>query len=164
MTKKISILSLFSAFAIILSYIESFFPVIGISGVKLGLANLAVVLAMYLLGYKEAFFINIIRIILVGAMFGNLFGILFSISGAAISFVAMALLKMTKKFSIVSVGIVGGVFHNIGQIVVAAFVVDTFNVIVYVPILIFSGIITGLIIGILVQIIYSRTKNIFMKI
>lgn len=164
MTKKISILSLFSAFAIILSYIESFFPVIGIPGVKLGLANLAVVLAMYLLGYKEAFFINIIRIILVGAMFGNLFGILFSISGAAISFVAMALLKMTKKFSIVSVGIVGGVFHNIGQIVVAAFVVDTFNVIVYVPILIFSGIITGLIIGILVQIIYSRTKNIFMKI
>ena len=164
MTKKISILSLFSAFAIILSYIESFCPVIGIPGVKLGLANLAVVLAMYLLGYKEAFFINIIRIILVGAMFGNLFGILFSISGAAISFVAMALLKMTKKFSIVSVGIVGGVFHNIGQIVVAAFVVDTFNVIVYVPILIFSGIITGLIIGILVQIIYSRTKNIFMKI
>lgn len=164
MTKKISILSLFSAFAIILSYVESFIPVVGIPGVKLGLANLAVVLAMYLLGYKEAFFINIIRIILVGAMFGNLFGILFSISGAAISFIVMALLKMTKKFSIVSVGIVGGVFHNIGQIVVAAFVVNTFNVIVYVPVLIFSGIITGLIIGMLVQIIYARTKTIFTKI
>lgn len=164
MTKRLSILALFTAFAIVLSYIESLIPVVGIPGVKLGLANFAVVLVMYLLGYKEAIVINIIRIVIVGAMFGNLFSILFSLAGALISFIAMAVLKMTKHFSIVSVAVIGGVFHNIGQFVVAAFVVETFNIAVYVPILIISGIITGLLIGVLSQIIYSRIKNIFHEI
>jgi heptaprenyl diphosphate synthase len=161
MTKKISILALFTAFAIVLSYIESFLPVMGIPGVKLGLANLAVVLTMYLLGLKEAFLLNVIRIILIGAMFGNLSGILFSIAGATVSFFVMAVLKITNKFSVISVGVVGGVFHNIGQIVVAAWVVDTFNIIVYIPVLIFSGIITGTLIGLLAQMIYTRTKKNF---
>lgn len=164
MAKKISMLALFSAFAIILSYVESFLPVTGIPGVKLGLANFAVVLVMYLLSNREALLINVVRIVLVGSMFGNISGILFSISGAVISFGVMVIFKKTGLFSIIPVAITGGVFHNIGQIIVAALVVDTFNIVIYIPALIVSGIITGFIIGILSQIIYSRTKDIFHNI
>ena len=162
MTKKVSILALFSAFAITLSYIESFIPVSGILGAKLGLANFAVIMAMYLLGNKEALFINIVRILFIGFMFGNLFSICFSIAGAVVSFIAMILLKYFKRFSMISVAVMGGVFHNIGQIIVAAFVVENISVVVYIPILIISGIVTGFIIGILSNSIYLRGKKYFL--
>ncbi|MFQ9515292.1 MAG: Gx transporter family protein [Eubacterium sp.] len=163
-SKKISITALFTAFAVILSYIETLIPAIGIPGVKLGLANFAIVLALYFLGYKAGITINIIRIIIIGAFFGNLFSIYFSIAGAVISYAVMALLKKTEKVSMITVAIVGGVFHNIGQIIIAFFVVDTYGVFTYIPVLIISGIITGSIIGILADIIYKRTKHILSKI
>lgn len=162
MTKRVSILALFAAFAIILSYIESFIPLSGIWGAKLGLANFAVIMAMYLLGNKEALIINMIRIIIVGFMFGNLFSISFSVAGAVASFIAMTLLKHFNKFSMISVAVMGGVFHNIGQIIVAAFVVENISAVVYIPILMISGIVTGFIIGILSNSIYFRGKKYFL--
>lgn len=159
MSKKISITALFTAFAVILSYVETFIPAIGIPGVKLGLANFAVILALYLLGYKDALLINIIRIIIIGAFFGNLFSICFSIAGALFSFLFMAILRKTESVSMITVGIVGGVAHNIGQIIVASFVVETYSVITYLPILIVSGIITGTAIGMMAHIIYKRTAH-----
>lgn len=162
-SKNIAMTALFTAFAVILSYIESFIPVIGIPGVKLGLANFAIMLALYLLGYRHAIITNIVRIIIIGAFFGNLFSICFSIAGAVISFCAMALCKKTGKLSMVTVAIVGGVFHNVSQILVAAFVVNTYGIITYIPVLIVSGIVTGLIIGILSDIVYRRIKNDFIR-
>ena len=160
MSRKISINAMFTAFAVVLSYIETFVPVAGIPGVKLGLANFAIVLAIYMLGYKNAITINIVRILIIGAFFGNLFSISFSIAGAIISFIPMAVLKHTGKVSMVTVAITGGVFHNIGQVFVATLVVDTYGVFSYVPVLIISGIITGMVIGILSNIVYTRIKNI----
>ena len=160
MSRKISINAVFTAFAVVLSYIETFIPVMGIPGVKLGLANFAIVLALYILGYKNAITINIVRILIIGAFFGNLFSICFSIAGAVISFIPMALLKRTGKVSMFTVAITGGVFHNVGQIFVASFVVDTYSVFSYVPVLIISGIVTGAVIGILAGIVYKRIKNI----
>lgn len=160
MSRKISINAMFTAFAVILSYIETFIPVAGIPGVKLGLANFAIVLALYMLGSKNAITINVVRILIIGAFFGNLFSICFSIAGAVISFIPMALLKHTGKVSMITVAITGGVFHNIGQIFVASLVVDTYSVFSYVPVLIISGIVTGAIIGILTSIVYGRTKTI----
>lgn len=162
--KRISVLALFTAFAVILSYLETFIPAIGIPGVKLGLANFSIVLALYFLGYKEGILINIIRIIIIGAFFGNLFSIYFSIAGAVISYLVMALLKKTGRFSMITVAIAGGVFHNIGQIIIASFVVDNYGVFTYLPVLIISGIFTGSIIGILSEIIYKRTKHILDKL
>lgn len=163
-SKKISITALFTAFAVILSYVETFIPMIGIPGVKLGLANFAIVLALYFLGYSEAVLINVIRIIIIGAFFGNWFSILFSIVGALVSFLAMAVFKKTGRVSMETVAIAGGVFHNLGQIVVAAFVVDNYSVYSYIPALIVSGIITGCIIGIVSDIVYKRTKSFIDKI
>lgn len=159
MAKKLAHMSVFTAFAIILSYIEMLIPFnFGIPGVKLGLANLAVVLALYYLGTKEALFINVVRIIIVGLLFGNAFSILFSLSGGMISFVFMFICKKLKLFSIISVSAVGGVFHNVGQLIVAAFVVSTYSIMYYVPILIITGLITGIVIGIVASIIKSKIK------
>lgn len=162
MSKKIAVTALFTAFSIVLSYIETLIPVIGIPGVKLGLANLVIVVSLYLFGMKEAFIINCIRILLVGFMFSNLFSILYSLAGAVFSFAVMVAAK-NMKLSMVTVGILGGVFHNIGQIIVAGFVVETYSVYTYVPVLIISGIVTGTFIGILSWMIYNRTGKYILK-
>ena len=94
-SKKISLMALFTAFAVILSYIETFIPTVGIPGAKLGLANFAVIMVMYAVGNKEAFFINVIRIIIIGLFFGNMFS---SIAGALVSFIGMVLLKRQREF------------------------------------------------------------------
>lgn len=158
MSKKIAVTALFTSFGIVLSYIETFIPVIGIPGVKLGLANLVILIALYLLSAREALCINFIRILLVGFMFANVFSIIYSLAGAVFSFISMVLVKK-MKFSMVTVGIFGGVFHNIGQILVACFVVETYSVFYYVPILMVSGIITGAVIGVLSAIIESRMRK-----
>lgn len=163
MSKKISLLALFTAFAVVLGYVESFIPSIGIPGVKLGLANLAVLLTLYYMGPIEGITVSIIRILIIGMFFGNLFSILFSIAGAVISYLVMVAIKKISKVSMITVGIFGGVFHNIGQMVVAIFVVDTYQVIYYLPVLIITGIITGAIIGAVGRMIYTRTKG-FVKL
>ena len=164
MSKKVAVTALFTAFAIVLSYIETFIPIVGIPGVKLGLANFAIVLALYMLGAREALIINIIRILLVGFMFGNMFSIVYSLVGAGFSYLIMVLAKKIK-LSIITVAVLGGVFHNLGQIIVAGLVVETYSVVAYVPVLIISGIITGMLIGILAVFIYNRVyKHILNEI
>lgn len=164
MTKKIAVTALFAAFAVILGYVETFLPVVGIPGIKLGLANLSIVLALYILGNREAVLINLVRILLVGFMFGNMFAIVYSLAGAGFSYIIMIGAKKIK-LSMITVAILGGVFHNIGQIIVACMVVETYSVFAYVPVLIFSGIITGMLIGILAVFIYNRVyKHILNEI
>ena len=152
-SKKISLMALFTAFAVILSYIETFIPTVGIPGAKLGLANFAVIMVMYAVGNKEAFFINVIRIIIIGLFFGNMFSICFSIAGALVSF------KSTKRISMITVAIIGGVLHNVGQIIIASVILKNVGIFTYVPILMIAGIITGTVIGILSNILYKRTRE-----
>lgn len=164
MTKKIAVTALFAAFAVILGYVETFLPVVGIPGIKLGLANLSIVLALYILGNREAVLINLVRILLVGFMFGNMFAIVYSLAGAGFSYIIMIGAKKIK-LSMITVAILGGVFHNLGQIIVAGLVVETYSVVAYVPVLIISGIITGMLIGILAVFIYNRVyKHILNEI
>lgn len=163
--KWIAYIAVFSAFAAVMSYLETLIPFnIGIPGVKPGFANLVIVLALYEMGKKEAFFINIVRILIVGFMFGNLFSILFSISGALISLGCMIAAKKIKGLSLIGISIVGGVTHNIGQIIVAAFVVNTFSIVYYIPVLIISGLITGLLIGILCKSIQPLIHSVIRSI
>jgi heptaprenyl diphosphate synthase len=159
-TKKIATYGLLVALAFILSYIENLFPMPGVvPGIKLGLANLVVITALYSLGFKEAFVLAIIRIILVGFTFGNLSMMLFSLGGGLLSWLVMSLLKKSKAFSMVGVSIAGGISHNVGQIVVSIFVVENLNIAYYLPVLLIAGVITGTVIGILGAMIVKRVKN-----
>lgn len=156
--KKTNIrIGVFIAMAMIVGYIETLIPFsFGVPGIKLGLTNIVIVVALYSMNGKEAFIISMIRIVLVGFLFGNVWGILYSLSGGILSFLIMALLKRTHKFSLIGVSVVGGVFHNIGQVIVAALAVENFYVVFYLPALMIGGIITGILIGILAKEINLR--------
>ncbi|MGN0341994.1 MAG: Gx transporter family protein [Roseburia sp.] len=148
--KHIAYMGIFLALALILSYVESLIPfAVGIPGVKLGLCNLLVVLMLYLLGWREALTVSVLRILLAGILFGNAFSILYSLSGGILSFLVMLFLKKTDRFHVVTVSIFGGVFHNLGQIFVAALILESYYVIYYVSVLVAAGAITGALIGIL---------------
>lgn len=147
--KQTAQLGLFLALALILSYVESLIPFsFGVPGIKLGLPNLIVVLLLYRNGAREALFVNILRIMLSGFMFSNLYAILYALTGAAFSFCAMSAGRKAGCFSPVGVSVLGGVFHNIGQIVVAMVVVETFYVGSLLPALIIAGVLTGAVLGI----------------
>lgn len=147
--KKLVTMALFVTTALMLSYIESLFPFFfGVPGMKLGLANLAVVIALYFYGWREALMVNVLRIILSGLLFGNLFSILFSLGGAAISFLCMVLVKKLG-LSLYGVSMAGGVFHNIGQLLIAAFLVQAVAIGYYAPFLLVAGLVTGFLNGVL---------------
>lgn len=157
MNKRVAYIGLLTAIAIIFGYIEMLIPVfIGIPGIKLGLANLVIVFALYSYGIKEAFLISGIRIVVIGFLFGNLFSIAFGMTGTALSILIMCLLKKCKGVSMIGVSIAGGVFHNIGQIIIAAFVVENAKLFYYIPVLLTAGMITGLLIGIVSRELVKR--------
>lgn len=150
-SEKTAYYGIFAGLAIIMGWVEMMIPVpIPVPGVKLGLANVIVVMAMYYFGNKTALGISIIRIIISGLLFSGFSGFLYSMAGAILSFTVMVIAKNILKFNIYSVSILGGICHNIGQIVVASLVVKT-NLSIYMPILIISGIITGALIGIIAK-------------
>ena len=149
MTKKLTQLGLFLALALILAYVESLIPFsFGIPGIKLGLPNLIVLLLLYQGSAKEAFLINILRIVLSGFLFSNLYAILYALAGAFLSFAAMLIGRRMRCFSAIGVSVLGGVLHNIGQIIVAMIVVETVYVGYYVPFLMAAGTVTGAVLGI----------------
>ena len=148
------------ALAMIFSYVETMIPInFGIPGVKLGLANLVIVAAIYLFGGKQAFLISIVRIFLSGFMLGNLASIMYSLAGGLLSLAVMLLLKKTDKLSILAVSVMGGICHNIGQLIVAMLVVENLKLIFYVPVLLISGFLTGLLIGIVCRVILPAVKR-----
>ena len=150
MRTKISYFGIFTALALIFSYVETLIPVhVGIPGVKLGLANLIIVITLYKMGTKEAYILSVVRVILSGFIFGNMFSILYSMAGGLLSLGMMSLLKKTDKFSIFGVSMAGGVFHNIGQLFMAAIVLESLSITYYLPVLLISGVLTGFFIGFL---------------
>ena len=158
-TKKIATYGLLVALAFILSYIEFLFPLpLPIPGIKLGLANLVVITALYSMGVKEAFCLSFLRILLAGFIFGNPSAMLFSFAGGFLSWFVMSVFKKTKLFSFIGVSILGGISHNVGQIIMAVFVVENINIAYYLPFLMAAGVLTGTLIGILGAMIVKRLK------
>lgn len=154
---KLSLLALSVSLAMILSFVESQIPaLVAIPGVKVGLANIVVVFALYKLGWKEAVVISLTRVFLVGLLFGNGISILYSITGAVVSFAAMVLLKRAKVFSTMAVSVAGGVLHNLGQIAMACVIMGTDVLRYYAPFLILSGTLAGIAIGVLAAIMIRR--------
>lgn len=160
-SKKTALFALFVALAFVFSYLETLIPFnFGIPGIKLGLANLVVVTAMYTVGEKQAFAISVIRIILAGLTFGGVFSLVYSLAGGILSFFAMLLAKRCKALSITGVSIIGGSVHNIGQIAAAAVVMQTYRIVYYLPVLLLSGAVTGAVIGIVSGIIVNRLNKV----
>ena len=151
-TKKIAVLALAIALAMILSFVESQIPAfVAIPGVKIGLANIAVVFVLYKLGWKEAVLISLVRVVMVSMLFGTLVSLFYSVAGAVLSLTGMVLLKKTGLFSTVAVSVTGGVLHNVGQILMACLLLETNVIVYYLPFLILSGVIAGVVSAIMVN-------------
>ena len=147
---KVAYFGMFTALALIFSYVESLIPIsFGIPGIKLGVANLMTIVALYRIGTKEAYCLSVLRILLSGLMFGNLFSIVYSLAGGMLSLLIMVLLKKTNQFSVIGVSIAGGTFHNIGQLIVAMIVLESGSIFHYFPVLIIAGMLTGFVIGLI---------------
>ena len=141
-------MALFTALAMIFSYLEFLLPIpLPFPGIKLGLANLAIVVPLYLWGFFPALAISLLRLFLVGITFGSLATILYSLFGALLSLTVMAGLKKWNLFSVIGVSIAGGACHNIGQLAAAALIVENTRLFYYLPVLLAAGALTGFAIG-----------------
>ena len=155
-TKKLTTLALLTAAAMILSYVESMLPSVAIPGVKMGLANIAVIFALYRLGWREALGISLVRVAMVTTLFGSLSALLYSLAGAALSLTVMALLKRTDRFSPTGVSVAGGVAHNAGQIIVAILMLGNVGLAYYYPVLVLSGVAGGVLTGLTAAMLINR--------
>ncbi|MDD6840732.1 MAG: Gx transporter family protein [Candidatus Ornithospirochaeta sp.] len=159
-TRKIARMGLLVALSMILSYVESLIPAfVAVPGVKVGLANIVVIFALYTLGPIEALIVSLLRVILSSFLFGSVLSLLYSLSGALLSLGGMILMKKLKIFSTTVVSVTGGVLHNVGQILVACLVLETDVLLYYLPVLILSGVITGAVIGIIASLVIKRLEN-----
>lgn len=158
-TLQLTTLAFITAFAMILSFVESRIPTfVAIPGVKVGLANIAVIFALYKLGVKEALAISMVRVLLISMLFGSPVSLIYSISGATLSLLTMILLKKFTPLTEVTISVTGGVMHNVGQIAAASFMLSTNVVIYYLPFLLVSGTIAGVVVGIASAILIKRVK------
>ena len=140
-TKRLVLLAMLTAVAMILSYVESLLPSVGIPGVKMGLANIAVIFALFRFGWKEAAALSLVRVVLVSLLFGSVGAMLYSLAGAVLSLAVMALLRRIDRFSTVGISVAGGVAHNAGQILMAMLAVSG----------IAGGVLTGLAAALLIR-------------
>lgn len=142
--------AMFAALALIFSYIEVLIPIpVPIPGVKLGIANLVIIIAVYRMGFGYAFTINCVRIIASGLLFSGVFGMIYSFAGGILSLLVMYGLYRTKLFSIVGISMAGGVVHNLGQLITACLILSNIRLMSYFAVLLFSGMISGILIGVL---------------
>ena len=160
MKNRAAYFGVLTALALIFSYIETLIPIqFGVPGIKLGLANLIIVIVLYKTDWREALLLSVVRIILAGFIFGNLFSIVYSLAGGFLSLTVMVLLKRTDRFSVAGISMAGGVCHNIGQLVVAMIAVETYQVGYYLPVLLVAGLITGAVIGAAAGEVLERIRN-----
>lgn len=152
------------ALAFIFSYLEAMIPIpIPIPGVKLGLANLVIIVGLYTVGISGTVVVSLVRIVLVGLTFGNLFSMVYSLAGGALSLLLMVLCKKGNWFSKIGISIIGGIGHNVGQLSIAAFVVQTTGVFYYLPALLVAGVVAGAVIGLLGGIVTERIEGALRK-
>ena len=156
--QKMALLGVLTAGAIVIAILESFIPSIGIPGVKLGLANIVILIILYELGIVEAIMVNLLRVFVVGLVRGTFLGMGFfmSLTGAVFSLGIMILFYLLiKKFSIIGVSVIGSIFHVGGQILIAMIYFGSAYIVLYLPVLAISAIITGVFVGIIAKLIIN---------
>jgi len=157
-TRKITTLGLCVALALILSYVESLLPpLVAVPGVKVGLPNIVILFLLWRYGWKEAAAVSGLRLLLTAALFTGFAAFFYGLSGAVLSLLGAALLKRSGRFSPLGVSAAGGVLHNLGQIALAALVLDSGYIFAYLPVLLLSGTVAGALVGLLAGILIQRT-------
>ena len=157
-TRKLTTLGLSVALALILSYVESLLPpLVAVPGVKVGLCNIVILFLLYRFGWKEAAAVSGIRLVLTAALFTGFAAFFYGLSGAVLSLLGAALLKRSDRFSPLGVSAAGGVLHNLGQIALAALILDSGYIFAYLPVLLLSGTLAGALVGLLAGILIRRT-------
>ena len=152
--QKIALLGVLLAATIVIAIAESFIPSFTIPGIKLGFANIVILVTLYELGVKEAVFINLIRVLIVSLVRGTFLsmGFFMSLTGAVMSLAVMILFcLLIKKFSIIGVSVIGSLFHVIGQILIAMIYMGSIYVVYYLPIIALSALITGVLVGLIAK-------------
>ena len=159
--KELALRAMLVALCFVLSFVESRIPAfIAVPGIKLGITNLVVLVALYMLGWKDAFTINIIRIVLAGLTFGSLMSMWYSLAGGMLATLGMIFLKYALDAKIVTVSVSGALLHNLGQIAVAMIILRTDALFYYLVVLWISGAVAGVIIGILGYLVLNRIMKI----
>ena len=159
-TRRLALSAMLAALALIFSYVEAMIPIpVPVPGIKLGIANLVIVMAIYKLGFRYAFTINCVRIVIAGLLFSGVFGMFYSFAGGILSILVMYLLYRTGWFSMVGVSMAGGVAHNLGQLITACLIVSNVRLMSYFSILLFSGLFSGIAVGFLAALIYRRLPD-----
>lgn len=162
-TKKLTALALGVALAMILSFVESQLPPLtAVPGVKLGLSNIVTVVLLYSFGWREAWAVSLVRVCLSALLFGNAAAFIYSLSGAVLSFFTMLLSKRFLPFGTVGVSVIGGVMHNVGQVIAAIIVMESIGIAYYLIPLLVSGTVAGVLVGIASGIVASRVAK-FIK-
>ncbi|MBQ8798156.1 MAG: Gx transporter family protein [Lachnospiraceae bacterium] len=163
-TKKMALLGLCTAVALVLAYMESMLPPLfhGIPGIKIGLPNIIIVFVLYRFGLWEAAVVSFIRMLAISFMFGNLMALVYSLAGAFLSLLVMAVLKKMKFLSPVGVSVAGGVFHNVGQILAAMVLLGTAELGYYLIVLTITGTVSGIFVGLCGAIIMKRIPKKFI--
>ena len=163
-TKNITMYGLFTALAMIMSLIEILMPIPRPGpGIKVGFPNLIILFVLYRFGAKTAIAVSLVRVLLVSLLFGNFLGLAYSLAGAVLSLVVMILLKATDMFSTLGVSVVGGIFHNVGQIIVACILMSTSEISYYMPVLIITGTAAGIVVGIASHLLIKKTEKLKLE-
>jgi len=158
--RRVATIGICAALALAAGFMERFIPFpAAIPGARLGLANVVVLFALYRLGWREALGVSMVRVFAAGAAYMGLFGMLYSLAGALLSFLAMALAKRTKLFSPAGVSVLGGVTHNWGQLIIAAFLVENIGLLYYTPLLTLAGLAAGFTTGIIASVVLQAMER-----
>ena len=148
-TKKLALLGLTTAIALVFAYVEVLIPPIfsAVPGIKLGLPNIVIIFVLYKMGVFEAAAVSLVRMLVVSLLFGSPTMFFYSLAGATLSLIAMALLKKINVFSMIGVSVAGGVLHNVGQILLAMVVLGTAELGYYLIVLALAGTVAGVFVG-----------------
>ena len=157
-TRKIALLGVLTSVALVLSYLEAMLPPIStaVPGIKMGLPNIIIIFVLYKFGVKEATTVSLIRVFIVSLLFGNVMTLAYSVAGAVLSILLMTIMIKSDLFSTIGVSIIGGISHNLGQILVAIFLFDTIQIGYYMIVLAVTGTIAGVVIGIIASILINK--------
>lgn len=158
-TKKLALCALLTTLALVLSYLESLVPLsFTVPGVKIGLPNLAILFALYRLGFREAALISLLRVALVSLLFGNVFSLAYSAAGAVLALAVMGLLRRSGRFGTAGVSVAGAVAHNLGQILMAMLLLETAAIAAYLPVLLLTGTVAGVAVGLVSAVLIRRVR------
>lgn len=160
--KKIVLIGILSSLAIVLGYLEQMIPLpVSFPGVKLGLSNICVILALYVSGSKSAFMVSLIKSFVCGILFWGAGGMFYGVSGAILSFIIMSVIKKYELLGVVGVSVAGAVFHNIGQLIALFIMSGSFSFIYYLSVLGIAAVITGTVTGIISTVILGRIGSFY---